>query len=66
MCNCVDFVGSRLNQLSTTFVVLAIRMQGQEIGLAKRAHRQRRHGDGSFQISKIVALSYRNSIAIYG
>ena len=39
--NCVDFASSRLNQinkLSIIFVVLAMRVQDQDIGLATHVH----------------------------
>ena len=46
---CVDFASSRLNQLSITLGVLDLRMMNDlDIGFARHAHSQKRHGRGNF------------------
>ena len=44
---CVDFASPRLNLLSIIFGVLGMRIQDQDIGLVRCAHRLRRHVIGS-------------------
>jgi hypothetical protein len=60
--NCVDFASSGLNLLSIIFSVLDMRMWVQGIGLARHAHKQRRHGGGNFELShaSVQTFSVRN------